>query len=117
MFHETAIQGRVLLLLLLAGMAAGAGYDLLSPLRRRFPAWAGAILDIGWCLTAAALALLALALGGESRARPYAALGLLCGGGLYFLGIHTVGAAFLRMLRRLFQERKDSSQSKVKYKH
>ena len=42
------------MLLLAAGLAAGAGYDLICLARRRVPRWAGALLDGLWCLLAAA---------------------------------------------------------------
>ena len=89
-FFETAGQARGFLLLLCAGLAVGAAYDLLSLARRRAPRWGAALLDALWCLLAAAACTLALALNGEGRLRLYALLGLACGAGLYALGLRAV---------------------------
>ncbi len=89
-FFETAEQSAVFLLLLYAGAAAAVLYDLAAFLRRRCPAGIAAALDLTWCLVSGALCLLALILGGESRLRLYALLGLCCGAGIYRLGLRRV---------------------------
>ncbi|MBR6184768.1 MAG: hypothetical protein IKQ41_00730 [Clostridia bacterium] len=89
-FYETRGQAESFLLLLYAGFAAGALYDLLHIPHRRLPKCLGAALDILWCLFAAIACGLALSLGGEGRVRLYALLGLLCGGGVYCLGVRAL---------------------------
>lgn len=86
-FFETAGQARCFLLLLYAGFASGALYDILRLPRRGLPRWLGAALDVVWCLLTAAACALSLAVGGEGKARLYALLGLCCGAALYSLGI------------------------------
>ena len=100
-FQETARQGQGLLFLLCAGAAAGALYDLLSPLRRRAPGAVLPALDILWCLLSAALCLAALVLSLEDRARLYAPLGMLCGFAAYRLAVRLPLRALGRLLRRL----------------
>ena len=46
--------------------------------------------DFFFCLLSGTLCFLALALGGESRLRLYACVGLLCGAVIYALGIRCV---------------------------
>ena len=104
-FFETSGQARGFLLLLAAGLAAGAGYDLIGLARRRVPRWAGALLDGLWCLLAAAACALALALSGEARLRLYALLGLACGGLLHALGLRALLRALGGMLRRAFSRK------------
>ena len=96
-FFETAGQARGFLLLLAAGLLAGAAYDLLGLAGRLLPRWARPLMDGLWCLLAAADCTLALALGGERRVRLYALLGLACGWLLYAWGVR----AALRGLARL----------------
>lgn len=95
-FFETAGQARGFLLLLCAGFLAGALYDVLGLLRRPLPRWMQPPLDFLWCALTAAACMLALALGGERQVRLYALLGLVCGGGLYCLGLR----ALLRCVAR-----------------
>ena len=96
-FFESSGQAAIFLMLLYAGAAAGVIYDLLAPLRRRLPSALAGLPDLIWCLLAAALCAFALMLGGEGKARPYALLGLCCGGGIYCLGARQLarGAAHL----------------------
>ncbi len=100
-FFETAGQARGFLLLLCAGLTAGALYDVMGLIRRGLPRWAQAPLDLIWCALAAAACLLALALGGEKRVRLYALLGLCCGGGIYCLGIRALIRWLAKGWRRL----------------
>lgn len=97
-FFETANQARVFLLLLAAGMGAGLLYDLASPLRRRARPFPAALLDAVWCLLSGMLCALALAAGGESTLRLFALLGLLCGGGIYCLGVRRVLRGMIGLL-------------------
>lgn len=100
-FFETARQSRAFLLLLYAGAAAGLLYDLCALLRRRLPRPLAAICDGLWCLLAAGLCVLALAMSGEDSLRAYALLGMVCGGGIYSLGARRTIAALIGLLRRL----------------
>ena len=100
-FYETAGQGRLFLLLVCAGFASALLYDCLGPLRRRMPRPGWAIPDFLWALLTAAACGAALITGGEGKARLYAPLGLLCGGGLYCLGLR----ALFRGLQGLFKRR------------
>ncbi|MBQ9265084.1 MAG: spore cortex biosynthesis protein YabQ [Clostridia bacterium] len=104
-FFETAAQGRVFLLLLYAGAGAAVLYDLLTPLRTRCPRPVGIAVDILWCLLAGAVCLSALALGGENHLRLYAMLGMVCGGGIYCLGVRRLILAALRIAGRMFEKR------------
>jgi len=99
-FHETASQGRGFLLLMCAGLLSGALYDLCALFRRRAPRWVGDVLDALWGAAAWALCLAALALSGESRVRLYAPLGLLCGGGIYGAGIHSLFSSLGRAIKK-----------------
>ena len=98
-FYETAGQGRLLLLLLCAGFLSALLYDGLGLLRRRLPRPAWVIPDFLWALLTAAGCGGALIAGGEGSARLYAPLGLLCGGGLYCLGLR----ALIKFLWGLFK--------------
>lgn len=89
-FRETAAQGRGFLMLLCAGLLAGGLYDGMGLLRRRAPVWLGTFMDALWGVLASGLCVIALAASGEHRARLYAALGLFCGGGIYWAGIHSL---------------------------
>ena len=104
-FFETAGQARGFLLLMAAGLLAGAAYDLLGLAGRLLPRWARPQMDGLWCLLAAAACALALALGGEARLRLYALLGLACGGLLHALGLRALLRAFGGMLRRAFSRK------------
>ncbi len=97
-FFETAGQARAFLLLACAGLISGALYDLLRLIRRFPPRWTQPLLDFLWCALTAAACLLALALGGESRVRLYALLGLFCGGGVYCLGLRALARGIERAL-------------------
>ena len=99
-FYETRGQAEAFLLLLYAGFASAALYDLLRIPRAFLPKWLGAALDILWCLFAGAACALALSRGGEGRARLYALLGLLCGGGVYCLGIRTLFLGIIRHFKK-----------------
>ena len=99
-FFETARQSRAFLLLLYAGAAAGLLYDLCALLRRRLPRPLAAACDGLWCLMAAGLCALALAMSGEGALRLYALLGMICGGGIYDLGVRRVAAGAAGLLRR-----------------
>lgn len=107
-FFETAGQSGVFLLLLYAGAAAGVLYDAISPARRRCPRPLAVILDGSWCLLAAALCALALAAGGENQLRLYALLGMVCGAGIYCLGVRRLILGAVRLLRR-FTQRKNAA--------
>lgn len=85
-FHETALQGRTLLLMLYAGMLSGFLLDAAGLLRRALPAPLRFLPDVMWCVLTAGLCFFALLLGMESAVRLYAPLGLLLGGALYALG-------------------------------
>ena len=89
-FYETRGQAEVFLLLVYAGFLSALLYDLLRLPRRYLPRWLSPALDILWCLLAALACALALSFGGEGRARLYALLGLLCGGGVYCLGVRAL---------------------------
>lgn len=102
-FYETRGQAEAFLLLLYAGFASAMLYDVLRIPRKRLPKAAGALLDFLWCLTAGAACALALSRGGEGRARLYALLGLVCGAGVYCLGVRTL---FLGLARRFKKSRK-----------
>lgn len=101
-FFETAGQTRTFLLLLYAGFAAGALYDLLALPRRRLPRLVQPALDALWCLLTGGAAALALAAGGEHTFRLYSLSGLICGAAVYGLGIR----ALLRGLMRFFKKKK-----------
>ena len=100
-FFETAGQARGFLLLLCAGLLSGAMYDLIGLLRHPLPRWLRPPLDLLWCALTAAACLLALALGGERRVRLYALLGLLCGGGIYCLGVRALLQSIARRLHKV----------------
>ena len=99
-FFETAAQASAFLLLLYAGFAAGLLYDLLGVPRRLLPPWAALPLDVLWCLAAGAACAAALALGGESRARLFALLGLASGAGIYCLGVRALFQFILRLFSK-----------------
>ncbi|MBR1586003.1 MAG: spore cortex biosynthesis protein YabQ [Clostridia bacterium] len=99
-FFETAGQGRVFLLLLYAGAGAALCYDALSLPRRHLPRPFAILADWLWCLMTAALCLGAVAMGQESRLRLYALLGMLCGAGIYCLGVRQIGIAVARLIRK-----------------
>ena len=92
-FFATAHQARIFLLLLSAGLAIGLFYDFLSLFRRKSSRALAAILDIVFFLCSGALCACALAMGGEKSLRFYAILGVLCGAGIYSLGIRRVWIA------------------------
>ena len=97
-FFETAGQARGFLLLLYAGFFSGALYDLLRLPRRRLPRPFRPLPDLAWALLTAAACALALAAGGETKARLYALLGLCCGGLIYCLGLRAALGWGRRML-------------------
>lgn len=88
-FFETKGQAGLFLMLLHAGMGAGFFYDLLSPVRRRLPGACAWLADVIWCLASAGLCIAMLALGGEDGFRGYALLGMICGGGIYRMGVRS----------------------------
>ena len=102
-FFEASGQPTAFVLLLAAGFFTGLVYDLLAPLRRgrlaRF------VSDALWCLIAAAACLTALAARGENQVRLYALLGLVCGGGIYCLGLRRALKWASRLCRRIFGRR------------
>ena len=98
-FYETRGQAEAFLLLLYAGFASAALYDLLRFPRRYLPKALAPALDLLWCLFAGAACALALSFGGEGRARLYALLGFLCGGGLYALGVRALILGIARSLK------------------
>ena len=104
-FFETAGQARVFLGLLYAGIAAGAAYDLMAPLRALCPRALRALPDLIWCLLAAAACALALAFGGEGQLRLYALLGLCCGGGIYCLGLRRAGQGAIALWKKAKKKR------------
>ncbi len=104
-FFETGGQARVFLLLLYAGFLSGALYDGARGLRRVLPRFLRFLPDMIWCLLTAAACALALAAGGEGRARLYALLGLCCGAGIYCLGLRRAGLCLLRFLQGRKKER------------
>lgn len=101
-FFETAGQARTFLLLTYAGFGAGLLYDLLRLPRRFLPRFCSPALDALWCLLTGAAVALALALGGEHRARLYVLLGLALGAAVYWLGVR----AAVRGVAGLFGRRK-----------
>ena len=86
-FYETLDQGRAFLLLLYAGMAAVALYDLTALFRAHTRAPAAWLADIAWCALVCALCACALALGGAAGVRLYAVLGLCLGALVYSCGL------------------------------
>jgi len=101
-FFETGGQARVFLLLLYAGFLSGALYDGARGLRKVLPRFLRFLPDAVWCLITATACALALAAGGEGRARLYAVLGLCCGAGIYCLGLRRA----VLCLVRFFHSRK-----------
>ena len=108
-FSETSGQWRTFLLLLYAGFGAGVLYDVLSLPRRVLPHFCSPILDALWCLLAGIALALALAAGGERHVRLYAFLGLICGAGVYVLGIRNVIRGAARWFRRIYGSRKSGT--------
>lgn len=97
-FHETAGQGRTLLLLLYAGILSGVLLDMSALLRRALPGPLRFLPDVLWCVLTAGLCFAALLAGHESKARLFAFLGLLSGGTLYALGLRQVWKRLCRLL-------------------
>jgi len=112
-FFETAGQGSAFLLLLCMGAAAGMIGDGVSLLRRRCPRPLGIALD-GLCgLVFALLCLFALAIRQENRLRLYALLGMLCGAGLYALGVRQLILGLRHLIHILFLSRREESKKKA----
>lgn len=112
-FFETAGQGSAFLLLLCLGAAAGALCDGAAWLGRRCPRPLRYLLD-GLCgLVFAALCFLALAMRQENRLRLYALLGMLCGAGLYALGVRRLILGVRRLIRQLVSSRQEKSKKKA----
>ena len=105
-FFETAGQARAFLLLGYAGFLSALLYDGAALLRRASPPFLGPVWDVLWCLLTGLCCALALALGNQSAARLYALLGLLCGAGVYLLGVR---AAFLALKRLVTKGKKHAS--------
>lgn len=100
-FFEAAGQGEAFLLLLCAGAAAGVLLDGATLARRHCPRAVRWLPDLLCGLLIAALCLLALALREENSLRFYALLGILCGIGLYTLGVRRVLLAIVHFFHRL----------------
>ena len=56
----------------------------------------------------AALCLAALSLGGENQLRLYALLGMVCGAGIYCLGVRRIGLGILQWLKKAFGKKRGS---------
>ena len=113
-FFETAGQARGFLLLLYAGFFSGALYDLLRLPRRRLPRPLRPLPDLAWALLTAAACALALAAGGETKARLYALLGLCCGGLIYCLGLRAALGWGRRMLLKKTTQRTEKKSTEKK---
>lgn len=90
-FHETALQPRLFLLLLCAGMSAGLLYDLFGLIRRKVKPFAGALLDVVWCVCTAALCFFCLYFGRSRQVRLFLFFSMALGAGLYALGVRRLG--------------------------
>lgn len=99
-FFETALQPTAFLLLAAAGFLIGIAFDLGAAAEKRLPPRLQPVLDVLWCLAAAAACALALAVTGETQLRLYALLGLCCGAGMYCLGVRAAALAAIRFFRR-----------------
>ena len=110
-FYETANQPRLFLLLLCAGMATGAAYDLAGIVRRRAGSFLGTLTDVFWCVGAAALCFAALFVCSAHQFRLFAPLSMALGAAVYGLGVRQVGKAlfFLVSGRKNQPRRRNSS--------
>lgn len=90
-FHETALQPRLFLLLLCAGFVTGVSWDLLGLIRSKTGSILGAFLDGAWCVFASALCFLSMLISSAYQFRLFAPLSMALGAALYALGIRRVG--------------------------